>query len=417
MRVVVFAAGMLLATSICRAAPVEPVWSLAQKEKPAVVETLRELVNIESQSRDREGLDRIAEVIAARLTALGGKVEFFEPGADSVKMIDTPEKIGRAVVARFEGTGTRKLMLLAHMDTVYARGTLAKRPFRVEGDKAYGPGAADDKGGVAVLLHTLAMLKGMGFRGYKSLTVVINGDEEVSTPGARNLITRIGSENDVVLSCESTSKDELAITTAGIGAATIVVHGRAAHAGMNPEDGRNALLELAHQMIATKDLSEPSKGIKFNWTLARAGTVRNAIPDTATANADVRVRRVADYDAIEKAFREGVAKSHLIPDTTVEASFERRRPPLEINDRQKAWVKKAQAIYAEIGKQLGVDESGQGGGTDAAFASLSGKPVVLENFGLIGYGMHSQEAEYVELDSVAPRLYLLTRMIVETARE
>ena len=402
-----------------RAAPVEPVWSLAQKEKPAVVETLRELVSIESASRDREGLDRIAEVIAARLTALGGKVEFFEPGADSVKMIDTPERIGRAVVARFEGTGTRRVMLLAHMDTVYARGTLAKRPFKVEGDKAYGPGVADDKSGVAAILHSLAMLKAMGFRGYKSLTVVINGDEEVSTPGARNLITRLGSEHDVVLSCEATPapKDELAITTAGIGAATIVVHGRAAHAGMNPEQGRNALMELAHQMIATKDLSDPSKGIKFNWTLARAGTVRNAIPDTATANADVRVRRVADYDGIEKAFREGVSKDHLIPDTTVEASFERRRPPLEMNDRQRALVKRAQGVYAEIGKELGVDDTGLGGGTDAAFAALSGKPVVVENFGLMGWGMHSQEAEYVELESIAPRLYLLTRMIVETAKE
>src|SRR5262245_49365037 len=130
MRVVVFLA--LFAAAVCRAAPVEPVWSLAQKEKPAVVETLRELVSMESASRDREGLDRIAELIAARLSALGGRVEFFEPGADAVKMIDTPERIGRAVVARFEGTGTRKVMLLAHMDTVYARGTLAKRPFKGE---------------------------------------------------------------------------------------------------------------------------------------------------------------------------------------------------------------------------------------------------------------------------------------------
>src|SRR5215813_1633949 len=113
MKVVALAVCTLLAASLCRAAPVEPVWSLAQKEKPAVVETLRELVSIESQSRDREGLDKIAELIAARLTALGGKVELFE-AADIVKMIDTPEKIGRAVVARFEGTGTRKVMLLAH---------------------------------------------------------------------------------------------------------------------------------------------------------------------------------------------------------------------------------------------------------------------------------------------------------------
>jgi glutamate carboxypeptidase len=413
-----FAAAFSASISI-GAAPLEPVRSLAQKEKPALIDTLRELVNIESGSRDREGLDRIADVVAVRLAALGGRVEFVEPGSDTVKMFDTPEKIGKAVVARFEGTGRKKVMLLAHMDTVYARGTLAKRPFRVEGDKAYGPGVADDKGGIAVVLHTLAILKALGFRDYRILTVVVNGDEEVSTPGARNLITRVASEHDVVLSCESTPapKDELAITTAGIGAATIVVHGRAAHAGMQPEDGRNALLELAHQMLATKDLSDPSKGIKFNWTIAHAGTVRNAIPDLATANADVRVRRIADYDAIEKAFRDGVARSQLIPDTKVEASFERRRPPLEINDRQRALVKRAQGIYAEIGKRLGVDDSGKGGGTDAAFAALSGKPVVLENFGLMGYGQHSQEAEYVELDSIEPRLYLLARMIMEAGKE
>jgi glutamate carboxypeptidase len=400
-------------------APMEPLYSLAQKEKPALVDTLRELVEIESSSRDREGLDRIADVVAARLTALGGKVELVEPGDDAVKMFDTPEKIGKVVVARFAGLGKRNIMLLAHMDTVYARGTLAKRPFKVEGERAYGPGVADDKGGIAVILHSLAMLKSLGFRNYKTLTVVVNGDEEVSTPGARNLITKIASENDVVLSCESTPapKDELAITTAGIGAATIVVHGKAAHAGMNPEDGRNALVELAHQIISTLDLNDPPNGIKFNWTVAQAGTVRNASPATATATADVRIRRVADYDKIEKAFREAVAGPTLVSDTKVEASFERRRPPLETNDRQRALVKKAQAVYSEIGKTLGVDDSAKGGGTDAAFAALSGKPVVVENFGLAGYGQHSSEAEYVDLDSVVPRLYLLARMIVEAGRE
>ena len=415
-----FSAAFLAAVACsATAAPVDPVHSLAQKEKPAVVDTLRQLVEIESGSRDREGLDRIAGVVADRLTALGGKVEFVEAGADSVKLFDTPEKIGKAVVARFEGTGRRNVMLLAHMDTVYARGTLAKRPFRVQGNRAYGPGVADDKGGVAVVLHTLAMLKNMGFRNYRTLTVVVNGDEEVSTPGARNLITRIAAEHDYVFSCEATPapKDELALATSGIGAATIVVRGKAAHAGVNPEDGRNALLELAHQILATRDLGDPAKGVKFNWTIAHAGTVRNAIPDTATANADVRVRHIADYDAIEKAFREGVAKSRLIPDTKVEASFERRRPPLEVNGRSRALLKRAQAIYAELGKQLGVDDSGKGGGTDAAFAALSGKPAVAENFGLMGYGYHTPEEEYVELDSIVPRLYLLTRLIEEVGKD
>jgi glutamate carboxypeptidase len=117
-----------------QAAPQEPVWALAQKEKPAVVETLRDLVNIESGSRDKEGLDRLAVHLGERLAALGAKVEFYEPNAtDTYRLFDTPKEIGKVVVARFQGSGARRIMLLAHMDTVYPRGRLAKRPFRVEG--------------------------------------------------------------------------------------------------------------------------------------------------------------------------------------------------------------------------------------------------------------------------------------------
>jgi glutamate carboxypeptidase len=413
-----FAASTWFLAGAAVAAPVEPVHSLVQREKPAVVETLRQLVTIESASRDREGLDRVAQLVGDRLAALGAQVELREPGADAVRLFDTPAQIGKAVVARFEGTGKRNIMLLAHMDTVYPRGTLAKRPFRIEGRRAYGPGVADEKGGVAVLLHALAVLKGLGFRDYGKLTVVVNADEEISTPGTRALITRLAAEHDFVFSCEPSPapRDELAVVTSGIAAATLVVRGRPAHAGVNPEDGRNALLELAHQMLETRNLSDPARGIKFNWTMTQAGTTRNVIPDLATANADVRVRRVADYDVVEKAFREAVSKSQLIPETKVEPAFERRRPPLEVTDRSRALVKKAQAIYAELGKSLGVDEAGRGGGTDAGFAALSGKPIVLENFGLMGFGYHSPESEYVELDSVEPRLYLLTRLIMETSR-
>ena len=401
------------------AAPVEAVYSLVRKEKPALIETLRQLVGIESGSRDREGLDAIAAVLKDRLAALGGKVELVEAGAGAVMLFDTPPRTGKAVVARFQGTGTRKIMLLAHMDTVYPRGTLAKRPFRIEGARAYGPGVADEKGGVAVVLHALAVLNDLGFREYGTLTVLIDGDEELSTPGARDLITRLAAQHDFVFSCEPSPapRDELALATSGIAAATIAVRGRAAHAGVNPEDGRNALLELAHQLLQTRDLGDASRGIKFNWTIASAGTTRNVIPDMATASADVRVRRVADFDTVEQAFRAVVAKGHLVPDTKVEATFERRRPPLEVTERSRALAKRAQAIYAELGKQLGVDESSKGAGTDAAFAALSGKPVVLENFGLMGFGYHSPDAEYVELDSIEPRLYLLARLTMDSSRE
>jgi len=184
------------------AQPVEPVYSLAKKEQAAALQTMKELVEIESGSADIEGLDRIAGVIAGKLKQLGAKVELVEPGPEVYKMFDTPEKIGKMVRATFTGTGTKKILLLAHMDTVYPRCMLAGQPFKVEGDRASGLGIADDKQGIAVILHTLAILRALNFREYGTLTVLINGDEEISSPGSRFLITRLGGEHDAVLSFE-----------------------------------------------------------------------------------------------------------------------------------------------------------------------------------------------------------------------
>ncbi len=417
MKPLLWFAGMAFAVA-AQAAPQEPLWSMVKKEKPAAVDTLRDLVNIESGSRDKEGLDRLAALIGKRLAALGGKLEYYEPTpADTYRLYDTPKDIGKVVIARFSGSGTRRIMLLAHMDTVYANGTLAKRPYRVEGGRAYGPGIADDKGGITMILHTLSLLRALDFHDYGTLTVVVNGDEEISSPGARKLIQSLGAEHDFVFSCEPTSvkRDEIALATSGIGAASLTVRGKSAHAGVNPELGRNAIIELAHQMLQTRDLSDAERGIKFNWTLANGGNTRNVIPELATASADVRVRKVSDLDVIEKRFRERVQKQ-LIADAKVEAGFERRRAPLEVTDASRALAKKAQAIYAELGRSLEVDESGNGGGTDAAFAAASGKPVTAESFGLPGYGYHSSEEEYVDLEGVEPRLYLLTRLVMDTAR-
>ena len=409
----------LIGTQVEEAAaqPVGPVLSLAKKEKPALLDTLKELVSIETGSRDLEGLERTAELIAARLRALGGKVELVDPTAGAYRMEDTPAKIGKIVHARFEGKGTKKILLLAHMDTVYLRGMLAKQPFRVEGDRAYGLGTSDDKQGVALILHTLAMLKAMDFRGYGLVTALINADEEISSPGSRRLITRLGAAHDAVFSCEASrvESDKLALATAGIASVILKVKGRASHAGASPEQGRNALYELAHQILQTRDLSNPATGLKMNWTLASGGSVRNAIPAEASATADVRVLRVSDYDGIERAVRERI-RNKLIPDTKVEMIFERRRPPLEATPASRALGDHARRIYAEIGKNLVVDALAEGGGTDAAFASLETRAPVLERFGLQGYGAHSNDAEYVAVDSIEPRLYLLARLIMDVSQ-
>ena len=400
------------------AAPDARIASLAAKEKPALLETLKELVSIESGSRDLEGLEKISDLIAAKFKAMGGEVELVDTSAEAYRMEDTPEKIGRAVRATFKGTGKKKIMLIAHMDTVYTVGMLDKQPFRVEGDKAYGLGIADDKQGVAVITHTVAMLQALKFKDYGTLTVLINGDEEISSPGSRALITRLGGEHDAVLSFEGASvkEDKLSLATAGIASVTLNVTGKASHAGSAPELGVNALYELSHQVLQMRDLSDPATGLKMNWTISRSGSNRNVIPASATAAADVRVLKVSDYDRIEQQVQERV-KKQLIPEAKVEMKFERRRPPLEATGASLALAKHAQQIYKdELGRPLGADDKVAGGGTDAAFAALKTKAPVVERFGLQGFGAHSADAEYVLIDSIEPRLYLATRMVMDLSR-
>lgn len=236
------------------------------------------------------------------------------------------------------------------------------------------------------------------------MTVLISADEEVSKPGTRKLIARLASENDAVLSCEPGFDDRMVLSLNGTGSAVLTVRGKSAPAGANPQEGRNALLELAYQLLQSKDLSAPDRGLKFNWTVAQAGTERNVIPDLATASADVRVQTLADFNAIEQQFLTVAGKGHLIPGTQVEAHFERRRPPLEATDAARALYRKVQAILLEIGKNMSYTEAPFSGASDGAFAGESGKTGVLEGFGLVGAGFHSPNEEYVDLSSIPARL-------------
>jgi len=412
----IVSAALGAAAFAAQAQALEPVMAQAKQHKAPLLETLKELCNIESGSRDLEGLDKVANLIAGRLKALGGEVQLVDVSNDIYRMQDTPEKVGRVVRATFKGRGTKNIMMLAHMDTVYLKGMLEKQPFRIEGDKAYGLAIADDKQGIATIIHTVAMLKALKFDDYGTLTVLINGDEEISSPGSRKLIARLGAEHDVTMSFEASrsNSDKLSLATAGIGAVTLDVQGRASHAGSAPEKGVNALYEMAHQVTQMSKLSNTETGVKMNWTLAKAGTNRNVIPDQAQAEADVRVLRAADYDGIERQVQERSAQK-LLPESKVTATFERRRPPLEASAASKALASHAQAVYREIGRELVVDPVAEGGGTDAAFAAQGNSKAVVERFGLQGFGAHTKDAEYILVDSIEPRLYLATRMVMDVA--
>ncbi len=386
------------------------------KEQSAMLQTMKDLVEIESGSRDYEGLETIGDLIAARLAGLGAKVERLAP-VDEGRRHDTAEKIGRMVQATFTGTGTKKILLLAHMDTVYPRGMLKAQPFRIDGDRAYGLGIADDKQGIATVLHTLAILRALNFRDYGTLTVLINADEEIGSPGSRTHITRLGGAHDAVMSYESgggPSINRLRLATSGIASAVLRVRGRASHAGAAPGRGVNALYELSHQIMQMRDLSDAQTGVKVNWTLARAGIVRNMIPPGATAEADIRVERLADLDGVEQQLRERI-KNKLLPGSVVELSVVRGRPPLQPTEASRALGAHAQAIHAELGEKLDIAGKSTGGGTDAAYAALKTTAPVIEGFGLRGFGAHSTNAEYILISSIEPRLYLAARMIMDIA--
>ena len=398
--------------------PDAAVQAAAAAQKQPLLASLKEFVDIETGSRDHEGITQATELLGTKLRALGGQIQFIEPlEATNYRMMDTPEKIGRMVKATFKGTGTKRIMLIAHIDTVYPKGMAAKQPFRIEGDKAYGLGISDDKQGVAMIVHVVAMLRALNFNEYGVLTVLVNGDEEISSPGSRAELIKAGGEHDAVLSFEATrtNSDKLSLATSGIASVELKVEGRASHAGAAPERGVNALYELSHQIMQMRDLSQNDKGLKLNWTVAQSGTNRNVIPAYATAQADVRVLRVADYDGIEATVRER-AKKQLLPEAKVTVNFERRRPPLEVTAANRKLAAHAQTIYAELGRKLEVDDQPEGGGTDAAFAALKTQAAVVERFGLQGFGGHSADNEYVLLETVEARLYLAARVVMDVAR-
>lgn len=407
---------LVLAFGSAQAAPQADLLEHAKKEQQPYLDTLRDLVHIESGSKDVAGVKKIAEYIAGKLRAQGGKVEVIEP-SDIYRLDDTPEKVGPMVHAQFKGKGSSRIMLIAHMDTVYLPGMLKDQPFRIDGDKAYGLGIADDKQGVALIMHIVPLLKKLGIEDYGTLTVLINGDEEISSPGARSTITRLGAEQDAVFSFEGGGTDgSLRLATSGIGAAYLKVTGKASHAGAKPEDGVNALYELSHQLLQMKDLSQPQDGLKLNWTVSKAGTNRNVVPAEASAQADARALRVADFTALEKAMQDKIGNK-LLPASKVELKFEVRRPPLEANATARKLAAHAQGIYEqELKLPMKVMDKATGGGTDAAFAALKAKGGVIEGFGLSGYGAHSNDAEYVQINTIAPRLYLAARMIQDLSR-
>lgn len=403
------AALLLLAAVPARAAPAPDAALLkaATTEAPALTATLKSLVEIESGSGDAEGLGALGRWLETALTARGGTVARVKP---------LPGTAGDIIVARWTGSGKGKLLLVAHMDTVYQKGALARAPFRLvdspQGPLAYGPGIADDKSGVAVILHTLPLLSE---RDYAELTVVINTDEERGSIGSGPIITRLARGMTAVLSFEPTSSPEVLVNgTSGTNTVTVTIRGKAAHAGGAPETGINALVEAAHVIEATKDLDRGPGKRRFTWTVVNQERgVRNIVPDNITLVGDLRTSTMAEVDQFRAELAERL-QTPAVPGAVVTADVRVNRPAFDVTGASRTLLAEAQAIYAGLGRKLPVMPR-TGGGTDAGYAALAGVPVI-EFLGLPGVGYHTTDAEYVYLESVPRRLYLAAALVRRLGR-
>jgi glutamate carboxypeptidase len=406
------AAALALGHAPVRAAPDAKLMAAATAAQPAVVDTLKSLVMIESGSSDVDGLAKIAMLLDDRLKALGFKTE---------RRKATPGVGADIVVGTLTGSGKRRIVLQAHMDTVYEKGILLSQPYKQDGNKLYGPGIADDKGGIAVILHALQILKDAGWKDYAALTVLFNPDEEIGSRGSGEFISATADQADVVLSFEPTAAkavakgESLLLGAAGIAAVTLEVKGRAAHAGAAPDMGRNAIIEISHQMLQTRDIAKDIPGATLNWTNVVSNKATNQIPELAVAKGDVRITVPGAEEKLNAALQAKLASSKLVPDTVTTAKLEVGRPAFVAGAPGRALAERAQAIYKEMDRELGLVPM-TGGGTDAAFARRSGKATVVESFGLAGFGYHARD-EYIEIDSIVPRLYLVTRLLTEIGKQ
>lgn len=392
-------AAIALSGAASAAAMNKELYDAATQAKPDAIKLLGNLVNIDSGTGSAKGIEQVGAMVAAEMKKLGMEVA----------LVSSAPAVGNNLVATLKGSGKAKILLMAHMDTVFADGTVASRPFRIDGNRAYGPGVVDDKGGIVAALFAIKLVQQMKFTDFAQITLFVNTNEETFSKGSFGLIESLAKQHDVTLSMEGgRPADGLVIWRKGTAELQLDVKGKASHAGVAPDAGRNAAMEAAHQMLQMAKLGDSTKLTTVNFTVFNAGDRVNVIPSAATVRGDMRAVDPAEFDRVEKDMAR-LAAMKLIAGTEVKASMARGMAPMPVNPRGQALAARAQAIYGELGLKLTME--GTGGAGDANFTSGVGA-ATLDGFGLVGGGYHSED-EYTDLNSIPPRLYLLSRMIME----
>ena len=357
-------------------------------------------MQIDSGTGDVAGVAAVGAILKVELENLGAKVESAPA---------TVPGVADNLVATLTGTGKGRILLIAHMDTVFPKGTVAQRPYKVVGDHGIGPGAGDDKAGIVSAVCALRVLHQLKFRDYAGITLLLNSNEETGSVGTRDLIRAKAKESDVVINLErGVPPDGLEVARKGSAVITVEIIGRAAHAGLEPEKGRNAILEASHQALQMGSLADSAKQTSVNVTMIQGGNATNVIPDHALIKADVRAFTPEEFDRVEKGLSK-LASETIVPEIQVKASMSRLFPPWPPSASTEALLTRARKLYAEMGLKLA--EVPVGSSADVAFAAETGTPSI-DGVAIMAGGAHGVD-DHADLSSIVPRVYLLSRMLMD----
>jgi glutamate carboxypeptidase len=378
---------------------------------PAYLRDVQRLVDVDSGSYSKSGVDEVGAWMARRLEELGASV-----------VRHANRDLGDTIVGTFEGdTPGRSVLMIGHLDTVFEPGTVSRRPFTIRGRRAYGPGVSDMKGGLLVGLHALAALRAVGaVRGPGSgpvprvgwlpvgrLVFIANPDEEIGSPVSTPIILEHAEHADVALVLEpGRPNGDVVSSRKGRMELRLQVHGRSAHAGVEPQSGRNAVLEAAHRIIALQALNDRMPGVTVNVGVIHGGTRPNVVAEQASMEIDVRAGSRSDLESVEAAIM-AMATTSTVADVSSTVELLSRHWPMERTTVSERLVRHAVEAAAALGSEL--HDAATGGASDGNTTSGVGVPT-LDGLGPVGGQAHSPD-EYIELDSIVPRTTLLARLL------
>ena len=371
-----------------------------EKSLPSMVYLLEKLVNTESPSQDKSAVNKVGKIITEEVKSLGANIEIIqnETTGDHIIAIFNEKK----EIKKNEDKG---FLLLCHMDTVFPVGTIDSMPFYMKDGRIMGPGVADMKSGAVIGLTAIRNMIEEGLMPTVPITILFTSDEEIGSRTSKGLIKELAWKSRLVLVLEPGLPDgSIKTWRKGVGSFHIEVHGRAAHSGGKHENGRNAIEELAHQVIRVQNLTDYDLGTTLNVGVFKGGTVVNVVPDLAWMDVDLRVMIPGEAERIAKQINQ---LKPVLQGTSIKISGGLNRPPMPYDDLMRSTFNKAKRIADGI--NIPLIASGTGGASDGNFIAPLGIPV-LDGMGAIGGDYHS-EYEYIIEESLISRTQLLSAIL------